>query len=238
MKNETSETAQATENKAADASPAPVKPTKRTFDEVAFGAAAAPYVDPEVLKAALEGASLVASGDPAVDMAKFAKSQGVATQGHVAGLLVEMTYGAGLPEGNKFRELKADDLTEILKAAFPGAGIGKRHGPHYLSHARRGALKGQVHGTVTIPFARRVATGKVAEAAKSEPPPKAEDPQTDEKAMNLAEVDPAEVEKMDRIGLQELLRKAHKPHSGKTADLKARAVAAIKEAKKAAPATA
>lgn len=62
-------------------------------------------------------------------------------------------------------DIDPSDLTQALTQAFPGAKIGSRHGPHYLSHARSGKLDD--HGLkpgLIIPHKRKAAPKKKAEA--------------------------------------------------------------------------
>ena len=94
------------------------------------------------------------------------RGQGVAVQGHYAAVLINATHGRG-------GHIDADDLTKALQAAFPKAGVGKRHGPHYLCHARKGRLKGLVENLAPIPFARKSRTVDPAagSAAPSAPTP-------------------------------------------------------------------
>ena len=54
------------------------------------------------------------------------------TQGEVAVLMVNLTNGTITPE----------QLTNVLKVAFPNCRVGARHGPHYLSKCRTGKLTG------------------------------------------------------------------------------------------------
>ncbi len=54
----------------------------------------------------------------------------VRSQGEFAAVIIELCPDVG-PE----------QLTEDLRTAFPGANVGPRHGPHYLSLSRTGKLK-------------------------------------------------------------------------------------------------
>jgi hypothetical protein len=216
------------ETQTQSASEAP--PSKRGFYPREFAAVSAKLVDPEVVVVTLKERKIEVADDPVENMERLVKASGIATQGHAAGLLVELTYGAGLPEGSKFREVKPDELTRALSAGFPHAQIGKRHGPHYLSHARRGRLKGQEH-EVVIPFARRQAKVKDAEAASKpavEAKPATTEGKTDEPAGALLEgLTKAKIEKMDRPELQKLLEGLGKPKGGKTPELRARDLEAL-----------
>lgn len=89
---------------------------------------------------------------------QLARASGVKSQGDVAVLVVNLTGG----------RVQADDLTKILAAAFPGSKVGERHGPHYLSLARTGKLKGvEIEGTIAH-RARKKANGAVIEV-KTQP---------------------------------------------------------------------
>jgi hypothetical protein len=75
------------------------------------------------------------------------KYENPVVQGHFAGMVIDLTHGEGLA-------LDPHALTNALAAAFPGAGVGPRHGPHYICHARKGRLKGMRDGLPAIPFNR------------------------------------------------------------------------------------
>lgn len=59
-------------------------------------------------------------------------ARGVRSQGEFAALVINLTKGG----------IQAEELTDAMAAAFPGAKVGKRHGPHYLCLARTGKLAG------------------------------------------------------------------------------------------------
>jgi hypothetical protein len=82
---------------------------------------------------------------------------GVKSQGDFSAAIINATHGEG-------KALTAEELTIALKMAFPTAGVGKRHGPHYLCLARTGKLAG-VAKMAPIPFAKRERKAKPADAA-------------------------------------------------------------------------
>lgn len=91
---------------------------------------------------------------------QLARASGVKSQGDVAVLVVNLTGG----------RVPADDLTKILAASFPGSKVGDRHGPHYLSLARTGKLKGvEIEGTIAH-RARKVKAGAEVKAAEPTAP--------------------------------------------------------------------
>lgn len=126
------------------------KPTTRTFIITAaalalVGLAAPGAIDKELEEKGLIPAKSTSQEDRA---ASLIKAEGVSTQGHFAAVVINLTHGEG-------KELTADELTRALAEAFPGANIGNRHGPHYLSHARKGNLKGLREDLPTIKFSRK-----------------------------------------------------------------------------------
>lgn len=126
------------------------RPSKRALNIMAAATILAEMGDTKAIDADLRGRNIVlARNTSRKDRAEaLIKSEGVTTQGHFAALVINYTHGEGM-------ELDADDLTRALAEAFPGAGVGKRHGPHYLCHARKGRLKGLREGLAPIPFRRR-----------------------------------------------------------------------------------
>ena len=127
----------------------------RYFDVTAAALALITLAPIESINRELEEANIVpAEGTDDTDRAvTFLKTQGIASQGHYAAIVVNMTHGEGVP-------LDPAQLTIALTAAFPNAGVSKRHGPHYLSHARHGRLKGLREDLKPIPHARRKAKVK------------------------------------------------------------------------------
>ena len=108
-----------------------------------------------------------ANADALISMTSLVRACGVKSQGEAAVLTVNLTNGA----------VNATQLTDVLRAAFPGARVGTRHGPHYLSLARTGKLDGVE--VARIPHARKAAAAAapvaakpviVAAAAPTEPP--------------------------------------------------------------------
>lgn len=123
--------------------------TTRAMDNQGAAMALAEMADPDALLTYLEETGLTPTGDePELLAGAIIKAEGVTTQGHFAALVINFTHGEG-------KALDADSLTEALKRAFPGANIGRRHGPHYLCHARRGQLKGLREDLKPIPFVKR-----------------------------------------------------------------------------------
>ncbi len=57
---------------------------------------------------------------------------GVRSQGEFTALVVNLTEG----------EISPDQVTELLKSAFPTKKIGIRHGPHWICHVRNGNING------------------------------------------------------------------------------------------------
>jgi hypothetical protein len=101
----------------------------------------------EVIDASLKALKLeVKTKDQLEKLAILIKSSGVNNQATMAALGITLTRNSGAV-------LKADELTAFLKAAFPEAQVGERHGPHYLCLARCGKLQGIAK--VAIPFADR-----------------------------------------------------------------------------------
>lgn len=76
------------------------------------------------------------------------RASGCKSQPDVAALAINLTGGA----------MSNQDMTAIIKAAFPKDKVGDRHGSYYMSHARTGKLK----GTTIVP-AKSANAGKVKE---------------------------------------------------------------------------
>ena len=83
----------------------------------------------------------------------------VNSQGDLAAVYINHTHGVGKP-------LDPDSLCTVLMAGFPGAKIGQRHGPYYISKARTGQLKGLKEGLRPIPHAKRCAPRKATPPVK------------------------------------------------------------------------
>ena len=64
----------------------------------------------------------------------YLRSQGVAKQGHLAAIVVNLTHGEEPMEG----EAIVGAIARVLAAGFPNATIGTRHGGHFLSYCRTG----------------------------------------------------------------------------------------------------
>ena len=139
--------------------------TSRAMDDQGAAAALAEMADKSALLGYLTDAGLTPADDEPVHLAgAVLKAEGITTQGHFAAVVINFTHGEG-------KELHADSLTDALRRAFPDANVGKRHGPHYLCHARRGQLKGLREDLKPIPFvkrAKRKAEPQVDEAAEDE----------------------------------------------------------------------
>jgi len=136
----------------------------RTFVVLA-GAAALALVAPKgAINSELERQNLpVPRGSDEVARASLLLA-GVRSQGDYAAQVLNVCDG----------KVDPDDLTRALSEAFPGARIGKRHGPHYMSHARSGKLRGLRKGMV-IPHrasrprkSEKAATEAATEAVTSE----------------------------------------------------------------------
>ena len=128
----------------------------------------------------------------------------VRSQGDYVALVINVTHGEGLP-------LSADDVTRALAMAFPNARIGDRHGPHYISLARTGKLKGLREDLAPIPHMRRPAAKEedVEEVAEAAPPT----------------VD--EIKSAARERLMEIAEQLGVKASGKTEAIRQRCTAAI-----------
>jgi hypothetical protein len=136
--------------------------TSRVMCDTGAAQALAEVADVTSLHNYLETAGLTPANDDPTHLAgAIIKAEGVSTQGHFAAIIVNFTHGEG-------KMIDPEGLTEALRKAFPEANIGKRHGPHYLCHARKGSLKGLREGMSPIPFVKRakksIAKTKAAEA--------------------------------------------------------------------------
>lgn len=105
------------------------------------------------------GISPADGNDAAAKAEAFVRAQGVTDQGHWAAVVINMTIGEG-------KDLDGKSLTRLVAQAFPNANVNDRHGPHYLSHARYGRLKGLRKDLPVIPHARRAS--KSADAADAD----------------------------------------------------------------------
>lgn len=108
-----------------------------------LASAVATLASPEAINARLVKAGLPAMNDRNVGALALVKSSGIKSQGEATVLIINLTEG----------RCTGDQVTVALKAAFPGAKISSRHGPHYLSLARTGKLEGVE--TSTIPHSAR-----------------------------------------------------------------------------------
>lgn len=133
----------------------------RAFDVEKAAEALLEVADVKAIDRELKERGLVLSKDltPKDRAFHLLKADGVATQGHFAAWVINLTHGEG-------KDIDPDTLTASLQRAFPHANIGKRHGPHYLTHARKGRLKGLREGLPPIPFTRRAAAQQ-AEASET-----------------------------------------------------------------------
>lgn len=120
----------------------------RSIDVPGAAGILADMVPGSVIAAALEAAGLPAEGKHGDRCRILVASRGIRSQGEFAALIINLTHGEG-------GTLEPDALTRALVAAFPRANIGQRHGPHYMSLARHGNLKGLREGMSAIPFAKR-----------------------------------------------------------------------------------
>lgn len=84
------------------------------------------------INARLTKAGLPAMEDREAAALALVRASGIKSQGEATVLIVNLTGGT----------CNAEQVTAALKAGFPGAKIGARHGPHYLSLARTGKLEG------------------------------------------------------------------------------------------------
>jgi hypothetical protein len=144
---ETTETAQA---------PAP-STNKRFFDVVEAATVLTDLAVEGAIERELEAAGIVAEADYALH---FLRSQGISSQAHFAAVVINLTHGEGAT-------IEPDALTRAVAVAFPNASVGKRHGPHYLCHARKGNLTGLRENLPTIPYAKK--TKKTKKTAPAEP---------------------------------------------------------------------
>ncbi len=175
--------------------------------------ALATMVTDEVVDQALQAMNLPVSGTLPERCKVLITASGVRSQGDLVVLIVNHTHGEGLP-------LDADEVTRVLAAAFPGAKVGKRHGPHYISLARSGKLKGLREDLTPIPHMRRKAAAKPAEAKTTD----AVETVTEETAALTAEAIEAMTERDDLIAAaKELGVKA----TGKVNALRKRCLAAL-----------
>lgn len=213
----------------------PAAPSKRTFNLAAFVLAVASVIPEADLGVALEAVTPTRSdAEQPVSLSdkltNYVVKCAIKTQSQAAACVINLTFAQG-------KTLKASDLTACLAAGFPGAGVGDRHGPHYLSHARKGHLDGVIPG-VSIPVARRAAraTGGVA---ATPPVASVEVPANPTSDVGLAGMPPVtpevatdtltpeQVKDMDRPTLQAKLKALGKPVGGKTPDLRKALVAAL-----------
>ncbi len=142
--------------------------TSRVMNETGAAEALAALADRSSLTGYLESVGLTTVDDNPVHLAgAIIKAEGVTTQGHFAAVVINFTHGEG-------RTLVADELTDALRRAFPDANIGKRHGPHYMCHARRGHLKGLRDDLAPIPFVKRAKKDAAKTAEKTESTEKVE----------------------------------------------------------------
>lgn len=118
----------------------------------------------EVIDRELEEAGIVTSAtSEEIDRVEtYVKMQGITTQAHFAAVVINLTHGEG-------KKLDPDELTKAVADAFPNARVTDRHGPHYISHARKGRLKGLRENLPVIPHAqRKTSSGKSASVKPSQ----------------------------------------------------------------------
>jgi len=127
----------------------------RTLNITAAALALLPMTTREAIDARLSkaGIDLPAETPDQVAAETFIKTSGVKSQGDLTAVYLNVTVGEGLMH-------TAENCTELLRAGFPDAAISKRHGPHYISHARTGKLKLLDEGITSIPHARKVKATK------------------------------------------------------------------------------
>ena len=123
---------------------------KRFFDLDAAAVVLLALTNIDALDRELEKEGIVAAeGTEEKDRTMtYLKSQGIATQGHFAAVVINFTIGEKL-------KLTPTQLTAACAKAFPNANVKERHGPHYLSHARHGRLTGLRADLPVIPHAKR-----------------------------------------------------------------------------------
>jgi hypothetical protein len=198
---------------------------KRYFNLSAAAIALAALAPATAIDRELEANQVVASpGSSAADRAAYLL-RGVTTQGEFAAQVINFTHGEGLP-------IAADDLTRALAVAFPNADVEKRHGPHYLCHARKGnvkVVKGLREGMAPIPFATRARAPSTASAVDFAPGPIAVPPESGpavepETATSILAAN-------DRKSLQDLARKRGVKASGRNEEIAARIAASAKKRK-------
>lgn len=136
----------------------PVTVAKRSFAVTAAAMQLMLLAVPGSVEKELEtrGIILGATATALDNAATLLRADGVSTQSHYAAWIINLTHGEG-------GSIAPDQLTQSLKEAFPGASINERHGPHYLSHARKGRLQGLRADLEPIPFARKKIVAKVVE---------------------------------------------------------------------------
>jgi len=102
----------------------------------------------EAISRVIESVIDVSNDASDVDLMKIViKMHPVKSQGDLVVVVLNVTHAQGI-------SVTGEDLTRILSVSFPKAKIGERHGPHYMSMARNGKLKGLVN-LPPIPHARR-----------------------------------------------------------------------------------
>lgn len=98
----------------------------------------------EAINVQLVKFSLPPVQDPDVGASHVARAAGIKNQGDATVLLLNLTGG----------KIDYDEMTKVLKATFPQAGVTGRHGPHYISQVRTGKIAGLDPG-VTVPAKQR-----------------------------------------------------------------------------------
>ena len=162
------------------------------------------------------------------------KAEGIKSQGEATVLVVNLTQG----------KVDADQMTKILQQGFPGAKIGSRHGPHYLSLARTGKLEGVEVGTIPHRARKQKAASTPAPAvvvpaiaqptaeAPVEPEPKPTDGPTETTTTEpVVEANPVEArrEALLKLNQKDLAAEAKKvgvKSTGKAVDVVERILAA------------
>lgn len=136
------------------------------IDGLAKAVAATASADMIIERLTKLGIPPAADGNPEASAVALVRASGIKSQGEAAVLLVNLTGG----------RCTADQVTAALKAAFPGAKIGARHGPHYLSLARTGKLEGVEASTIPHSARKSHKPATIVTVADSAPAKKASVP--------------------------------------------------------------
>ncbi len=212
-----------------------------------FAASVAPFLTLEQINGRLAKRGLPPMKDILTAAATLTRAEGVRTQSQACVLLLNITGGT----------VHSEDVTKALTEGFPGAKVGDRHGPHYMSLARTGKLEGLDKDITIIPHSARakkssttvptvVASKPAPTTAPAEPAPAVEVPALAAPAPafseeQLAEIIPpaaeptfdpaaalkAELSALNQKDLAARAKKAGVKSTGKAADVIERILATV-----------